>query len=117
MALEELEKYPLICLGEHTMTYRFYDSLYRSHNLFFKPELEAATTDQILPMVKSNLGLGFIPEIYAKETLAACEVFRIPLQEIIPDREIYLLEKEERPLTVAAGALKDMLISYSSKIV
>lgn len=115
LSLKELEKYPLICHGENTMTYRFYDSFYRSIGLSLKPELEAATTDQILPMVKSNLGLGFIPEIFAAEALSAGEVCRIPLRETMPYREIYLVENEERPLTVTAGALKDMLVKYSEK--
>ena len=44
------------------MTYRFYDEFYRSNHLILKPEFEAATTDQILPMVKNNLGLGFFPK-------------------------------------------------------
>lgn len=115
LSLRELEPYPLICHGEHTMTYRFYDDFYRSLGLSLKPELEAATTDQILPMVKSNLGLGFIPEIFATEALSAGEICRIPLQETMPYREIYLVENEERPLTVTAGALKDMLIQFSEK--
>ena len=114
LSLSDLDCYPLVCLGEHTMTYQFYEHLYRSHSLLFRPELEAATTDQILPMVKSNLGLGFIPEIYALEALANGEVFQISLRETISDRAIYLVEKEERHLTVAAGALKDMLIASVS---
>ena len=115
LSLQELEKYPLVCHGEHTMTYCFYDNFYRSIGLSLKPELEAATTDQILPMVKSNLGLGFIPEIFAAEAISTGEICRIPLRETIPLREIYLVENEERPLTVAAEALKDMLIQFSEK--
>lgn len=111
ISLKELEHYPLICLGKHTMTYHFYDTFYRSHGISLRPELEAATTDQILPMVKSNLGLGYIPEIFAKEALCAGEICQIPLKETIPYREIYLVENEERPLTIAAGALKEMLQS------
>ena len=28
------------------------------------PDTEVATTDQILPLVKNELGLGFVPELY-----------------------------------------------------
>ena len=111
LSLAELEKYPLVCLDEHTMTYQFYEHFYRSHGLSLKPELEVAATDQILPIVKNNLGWGFIPEIFAKEALASGEVVQIPLQESIPSREIYLVEKRERPLSIAAGALKNMLLN------
>lgn len=115
LSLLEANEYPLICLGEDTMTYRFYDAFYHSHNLLLRPELEAATTDQILPMVKSNLGLGYLPEIFAKKALSMGEVCQIPLQEAIPSREIYLVENEKRPLSITAGALKNMLIQFSVK--
>lgn len=98
------------------MTYRFYDVFYRSHGLLLKPELEAATTDQILPMVKSNLGLGYIPEIFIGKELSVGEVCKISLQETIPFREIYFIENEERPLSVTAGALKEMLFDFTKKI-
>ena len=114
ISLRELNSYPLVCLGEDTMTYRFYDEFYHSHGLQLRPELEAATTDQILPMVKSNLGLGFIPEIFAGKDLSTGEVCRIFLQEPIPSREIFLVQNEERPLSITAGALKNMLISQSN---
>ena len=97
------------------MTYRFYNAFYHSHGLMLKPELEAATTDQILPMVKSNLGLGYIPEIFAKKDLSNGELCQISLQETLPSREIYLIEHEERPLSVTAGALKNMLTRFSKK--
>lgn len=113
LSLQEIIDYPLVCLGESTMTYRFYDQFYRTHHLALKPDFEAATTDQILPMVKNNLGLGFLPEQLAKEALSAGEVCQIRLKEEIPYREIYLIENEQRPLTIAAGALKDLLIQYS----
>ena len=28
----------------------------------FHPEIEAATADQILPMVRADLGVGFVPQ-------------------------------------------------------
>ena len=60
-------------------------------------------------MVKNNLGLGFFPEKLAKEALIAGEVYPIDLLETIPCREIFLVENKERPLTVTAGALKELL--------
>lgn len=113
VSLRDISHYPLVCLGENTMSYRFYDDLYRKNNLLLKPEFEAATTDQILPMVKNNLGLGFFPEELAKEALLSGEICQIPLQENIPCREIFLVENTERSLSVAAGTLKKLLIECS----
>lgn len=113
VSLHDIQRYPLVCLGEHTMIYHFFDELYRRNGLLLNPEFEAATTDQILPMVKNNLGIGFFPEKMAEEALASGEVCRIRLAEEIPSREIFLIENRERPLTLAAEALKSLLVRSS----
>lgn len=110
LSLKDLSQYPLICLGENTMTYRFYEDFYRNHQLILKPELEAATTDQILPMVKNDLGIGFLPEIFAKDALLQKEVYELSLTDEIPSRQICFVEHTGHPLSIAATALKKMLM-------
>ncbi len=110
LSLSELSQFPLVCLGENSMTYHFYKNFYHQHKLELKPELEAATVDQILPIVKNNLGVGFIPQIYALEALKKQEVFRLKLRQNIPKRQICFIENEEQPLTVAAKELKSLLM-------
>ena len=92
LSIKDIYSYPLVCLGENTMTYRFYEEFYRLNHLLLKPEFEAATTDQILPMVKNNLGLGFFPKELASQALASDEICQIHLQEPVPYREILLVE-------------------------
>lgn len=116
LSLQELSEYPLICLGEDTMTYRFYKDFYHCHKLMMKPEFEAATTDQILPMIKNNLGFGFIPEVYAADALKKGEVFKISLTTPIPCREIYFIQNENQPLSAAAKELKRLLWEYAQSI-
>ena len=110
LTLKELTSYPMICLGEDTITYQFYANFYRSHGLLFKPELQAATTDQILPMVKHDLGIGYMPEIFAKEAIEKGEVYRLSLWEAIPPRQICFVENERYPLSIAANELKSLLV-------
>lgn len=69
LTLEEISSLPLICLGEGTMTYQFYEDFYRKNGISMNPELETATNDQILPMVENNPGIGYIPDIYARDAL------------------------------------------------
>ena len=54
LTLKDIISYPLICLGEGTASYSFYEAFYQKHKLILKPESEAATTDQILPMVQND---------------------------------------------------------------
>lgn len=110
--LYEIVSYPLICLGKNTKTHEFYKRLFLKYNLFLKPDTETATTGQLLPMIKNHLGIGFIPERFAMDSLKNGEVCSIPLLEPIPRRGICLVEDSSRQLSIAANALKLMLLSY-----
>lgn len=112
-SLKEMESYPLISLGENTMTYKFYEKFYQEHGFKLKPELQAATTDQILPMIKNDLGIGFLPEIFADEALNKREICKISLVEEIPSRQICFVENEDHPLSIAAKELKALLMQYN----
>ena len=100
----------LICLGKETMTFAFYHQLFLSYGLELEPDTEAATTDQILPLVKSELGLAFIPEFMAAPAIQSHEVIPIPLQETIPCRHICMVSDFQRPLSTAAKKLKDLIL-------
>ncbi len=111
LKLKELSSYPLICLGEETITYEFYEQFYHRHGQLFKPELQAATTDQILPMIKNDLGIGYVPEIFARDALEQGEACCISLAEEIPQRQICFVENQRRPLNIAARELKTLHMS------
>lgn len=109
LSLSELESYPLVCLGRGTGTYAFYDRLFARCGLVLRPDVEAATADQILPLVQNDLGLGFLPEEFAMEALEKKAVFRVRLREEIPPRHICLLRDAGRPLSAAARELERVL--------
>ena len=48
--------------------------------------------DTNLPLVKSGLGLGYVPQNFAKDALAAGDVFTIQLKEEIPTRHVVLVQ-------------------------
>ena len=109
IALAQLADYPLICLGRETKTYEFYQQLFARHGLALQPDVEAATADQILPLVCSDLGLGFLPERFAAGALERGEVFAVALAEPIPERSICLVTDKNRPLGRAAQTLERRL--------
>lgn len=61
LSLETLLDYPFICLGHETASYAFARDLFAADGLTFSPDIEAATSDQILPLVKQDLGVAFLP--------------------------------------------------------
>lgn len=110
LSLAELEKYPLICLGRETMTYHFYQQLFLKYGLELMPDTEVATTDQILPLVKSELGLAFLPESMAEDAIRRREIVRIDLQETIPKRNICMVYDSRHPLSAAAKKLRNSVV-------
>lgn len=111
LSLAALQEYPLICLGRETMTYQFYHKLFLSCGLELAPDIEAATTDQILPLVKCDLGLAFLPEPMACEAIAGRDIVQIGLREEIPGRHVCLVYDHQHPLSAAARKLKDELMA------
>ena len=58
-SLKELEDYSFVSLISGTGTSDLYIRFFYENHMRFSPDMEVATTDQILPMVRSNLGIGF----------------------------------------------------------
>lgn len=104
-SLADLSEFPFISLHAGTGTRALYSDLFLRHGLSFHPELEAATTDQVLPMICHNLGIGFYPEQLATDDISSGHVHQIPLLETIPTRDICLIVDDSKPLSKAAETL------------
>lgn len=71
--------------------------------------MEVGTADQILPMIKHNLGIGFCPEAFAEKLIEDGEVFRINIKEPEPQRDIFILSKTNSLFNNAARKLFDYI--------
>lgn len=109
--LRDIEPCPFVCMSSGTSTFAFYQRLFLKHDLTFHVDMEAATMDQVLPMVQSNLGIGFYPEPMASSAIADGSVAQIRLVEPVPERSVSLIEDLVRPQSVAMKALRKMLLS------
>ena len=97
LSLKELVSYPWISLTAETITRRFLNEYFEKNGLTFAPDMELATTDMILPAVRHNLGLGFIPAEFADAELKSGQVFEIKVKEKLPERNIILIYDMEYP--------------------
>lgn len=110
MSLFEVARYPIVGLGRHTKTYDFYTELFWKYHLEWQPDIDAATEDQVLPLVKAGLGIGFLPEFMAADAISKGEVFKIDIREGEPARQIVLLESNGQHQTPAVQRLRDILM-------
>lgn len=109
LTLSEIAKLPIICLGEQTKTYAFYSDLFLKHGLSFSPSVEAATADQILPLVTNNLGIGFIPKEFLKNRNSDEGIHILKLKDTIPQRSVCLIKRTGFSLSIAARKLEEMI--------
>lgn len=110
--IRDLQNYPIISLGEGTSTFDFYSDEFIKRGCVFSPDIEAATADQIMPLVKHSLGIGFVPEDFlALES----GIRKIELKEELPKREIILVRKKEHSLPLPAKELVDMILSHEKQ--
>lgn len=106
IGFEKLLGYPIISLGTQTKSFELYSNFFAKEGLRYSPEIEAATADQILPFVKADLGIGFIPE----EFLAGVDgVFVIETEKQLPEREIRIIKRREQSLSIAAKELEKII--------
>lgn len=105
---EKLMEYPVIGLGEKTSSFEFYSDFFAAQGLSYAPDVEAATADQIIPMVKSDLGIGFVPaEFLEKEDCSNLVI--LELANKIPKRNICMLKRKDNTLSIAASELSRMI--------
>lgn len=102
LSINQLSKYPWISLTSEAITRKFLNQYFEKNGLKFEPDIELATTDMILPAVRHNLGIGFIPPEFAIDDLDSEEIFEIHVQETFPERNITLIYYTEYPQSIAA---------------
>ena len=104
-------RYPIVSLGNKTSTYEFYLKFFAQHGASFSADIEAATADQLLPLIKHNLGIGFVPEDFLEEQNGDVQgIFRLPLRAELPQRSISLVKKRNHTLSLPARELERMIL-------
>ena len=110
LTLADLSAYPFISLGRETASYAFAYNLFAENGAAFSPDIEVATSDQILPLVRLDLGVAFLPEAFAAPALQKGEIGRLTLAETIPPRQLLMARRSGQALSIAAKALEAMIL-------
>ncbi|MCD8012824.1 MAG: LysR family transcriptional regulator [Lachnospiraceae bacterium] len=108
----DLTQFPLICLNTQTYTFQFLSRFFEQQGVTLKPDIEVTTADQILPLVRSNLGIGIVPEKFVEQEMevSASGICRLTTEKPLPQRKICLIKRADSLPSVAAKELERMLI-------
>lgn len=116
VTLKELMNYPLVSMEKGTLTRQFFNDFFHSSNLAPEPDIELATSDLIVPVIRSGLGIGMVPEPFAEDALSRGEIFRLTLEKNIPRREICLIKKKKASLSLIGEAFIQYLLSDNRQV-
>lgn len=110
LSFADMSDQPVISLGKNTATYHFYEELFSRWGVSIKPEIEATTADQVLALVRNELGLAFLPEEMIQELIRQGQLISVPIKEKIPKRNVCMIYDEKRPTGAAVQKLKSILM-------
>jgi len=114
--IAELEGLPFVALAEGTGTYEYYTSIFAEYGCRFAPDIQVATSDQLLPLIKNNLGIGFVPEFMTKNRLGLENIRKLHLETKLPARKICLVESQDRNSGIASDTLKKVILEQAGHL-
>ncbi len=106
---KEIFASPLISVSRSSYTYKFFSNYLLTLGINKEPDIEVATSDQVLPLVKSGMGIGFISEFLCNDALHHGDIEEIPLEIPPQRRSICLVEDKSKSLSLASKKLKEYL--------
>ncbi len=108
-ASDDVFAYPYISVNSSSYTYCFYQQYFSSLGMHKEPDIEVTAADQILPLIKSGMGIGFVSELLIGDALELGLVEEIELQNPPGSRNICLVENRKYSLSPAANKLVSYL--------
>lgn len=111
VTLNDLAQYPIVSLEKGCSTHTFYSQLFAKEKLNFSPEIETATAYQIMPIVRHNLGIGFVPEQFLYDEPNG--IYGLNLNLPLPARDICVITDKTHSAGPAAKELGKMITEHS----
>lgn len=96
ISVNELKKYPLLLHPEKTSTRKELEEMMQQNSYSkFNPNIEVATTEVMLELVKKGLGIGYFARMSIAELIRTGELIEIPVKEKLPKTKICMVYIKE----------------------
>jgi DNA-binding transcriptional LysR family regulator len=121
--LAKRKKVEISALGEETFVAHIVDSPYRQrvvqmfarHRVPLRMDIELPTIESIKRFVEMKKGVAIVPRMCVEGEIARGDLKELRIQQMRILRRLYLVYREDRPLTVAAQALVAVLRAKSPR--
>lgn len=104
LELKGLKDFSWIGLGRGSVTYDFYRNFFIEHEADIELDMEVATSDLMIPLIRNNLGIGFVPEALAQPLLDRKELVRLDFGFQAPARAVEIIYDRRQERSVPADA-------------
>ena len=93
MALEELQRYPILMLDKKSTTSEYLHMVFQRYQLDLVPEIEISSNDLLLDLAKIGLGIAFVPDYCLKKE--ETELFTLQIKEKLTKRKLVAAYNEK----------------------
>ena len=101
LGFKEISRYPLITLEQETSGRFYLNQLFSSHGIHLMPDIELSSADLITPIAEQNMGIGFVPKLFAEQAITSGKIIELTFKEPLPDRSICILTDPNRQKSLA----------------
>jgi len=121
--IKDLVRYPLILQPKKTSTRKALEEISMEYVNNFEPNIEVATTEVMLELVKKGLGIGYFARMSVLNQIQTGELIEIPIKEELPKTKICVAYIEEfltnapKKFVEAIKEKTNMLNSLKKKII
>jgi DNA-binding transcriptional LysR family regulator len=105
-------------LGEETFVAHIVESPYRQrvvqlfakHRVPLRMDVELPTIESIKRFVELKKGVAIVPRMCVQEEVSRGDLREVTVKQMKMERRVYLVFRQDRPLTAAAQALVDIIL-------
>ena len=109
VTLEEVLKFPIICLDQGSISRRFMDDFLRKKGLSLDPEFELGSHDLLLDFARINLGIACVTKEFSQPYIQQGLVKEVKLVEAIPQRSLGICYLKNVALSIASQKFVDRM--------
>ena len=103
----DLKDEAFIVMEMGTSAGTFFDNFCCRYKVHIMPKYQVCSTPLLVSMVERNLGIGFVPQVYAREKIKSGDLFEIKLKSPADPRKICALTSKIFPL----HSVRDVFLS------
>lgn len=101
---QQILEYPFISMPKGSSTEEFLNRYFSSFGLDFHPEIELTTIELTIQAVESGLGISTLPRQIAEPLIRDGRMYRVPVAEPFPKRDVYLITNREMLPSIAVDS-------------